>query len=265
MKKLLALVFVVFTVFISSAQSISTNRDIYNFDIGDIFHYEHEMQAPSSGANVTSNVEIAGKYYSIGQDTVFYIRDVILKTTGSGIPTQISSFTDTIFYSSLDSLVNSGIIDSVFYDTTLYNGRKINRDTNSYYDLYADSLGKVVDLIYYEPVTLTINEERLVYYRKGSEEWGNPVYVGIKDNFESLNVNIFPNPASTNINVVFSQFPKEPLIFELFDITGRLKRLYKFPKQKSVVLDINDLQKGVYILHIKSNKEISKSIKLIRN
>lgn len=265
MKKLVTLLSFVFVVFVCSSQTISTNREIYNFDVGDVFHYRHQMSSPSSGANITTNIEISGKYFSSAQDTVFYIRDIISKTSGSGISTSIVSYTDTIFYSSLDSLINSGIVDSVFYDTTLYNGRKINRDTNSYFDLYVDSLGKVVDLIYYEPITLSLNEVRLVYYRKGNEEWGNPVYLGLNDNFKSMNVKIFPNPTSTGINIVFDKSPKGSLIIELFDITGRLVRIYEPPKQKNYIFNITDLQEGIYILNIKSSDEFSKSVKIIKN
>lgn len=265
MKKLITLFSFVFVVFVCSSQTISTNREIYNFDVGDVFHYRHQMSGPSSGAIITMNVEIAGRYFSNDLDTVFYIRDIISKSTGSGIPTSIVSYTDTVFYSSLDSLINSGIVDSVFYDTNLYNGRKINRDTNSYFDLYVDSLGKVRDLIYYEPITLTLNEVRLVYYRKGTEEWGDPVYLGLRDDFVSMNVKVFPNPTSTKINIVFDQNPKESLLIELFDITGRLISIYAPPKQKNSIFNITDLQEGIYILNIKSSDEFSKSIKIIKN
>ena len=63
-------------------QTISTNAEIYNFDIGDIFHYFEIMSGSGSSTNIESNIIITAKYYSLNNDTLYYvtsIRKLILK------------------------------------------------------------------------------------------------------------------------------------------------------------------------------------------
>ncbi|MCF8299337.1 MAG: T9SS type A sorting domain-containing protein [Saprospiraceae bacterium] len=248
-----------------AAQSVSTNREIYNYDVGDIFHYSHEISSPSSGANITSNVEIIGKYYSLGQDTIFYIRDIVSKQSGSGIPVSYKYRIDTISYTNLDSAVNGGIIDSVYYDITQYNGRKINRDTNSFLDLYADSLGKVFDMIYHDFNYMTQNQKRLIYYKKGSEEWGTPINLAIKEsNITSLDFKIYPNPATDFIAIVFSEALWQDGFVEIYNINGVLIRKEKLNTfERTYELSVKTFKTGLYLGKIVQKNGLVQSFKFV--
>jgi len=91
--------------------------------------------------------------------------------------------------------------------------------------------------------------------------------VGINDNFQ-LQIDpiiAYPNPTKGIIHIAFTDNPQMNIKMQIFDITGRFIRDVQVIKQKNFTLDISDLQKGIYILNIKSNDEFSKSIKIIKN
>ncbi len=69
------ILFLLFSI-VSESQDISTVREIYDFDTGDIYHFE-----VSTDIDYTlSNIEILDKFYSDDDDTLDYIRKVYSKT-----------------------------------------------------------------------------------------------------------------------------------------------------------------------------------------
>ncbi|MBN2263021.1 MAG: T9SS type A sorting domain-containing protein [Prolixibacteraceae bacterium] len=106
------------------------------------------------------------------------------------------------------------------------------------------------------------HERSLVYYKKGSSEWGSAyVITDVESTHISNEIKVYPNPASSFIYV---DVPKlsESLNFELFDWTGRLVL------QKTVLscfdfIDISYLKKGLYFYIIENDNSIYKSEKVI--
>lgn len=71
----------------------------------------------------------------------------------------------------------------------------------------------------------------------------------------SINMSVFPNPASDMLNIAFSE-PQDAII-ELTDITGR-KLITKEVNNQTVNIDISNLKQGVYLVKfIKNNKPIN--------
>jgi len=254
-------------LFISNiiSQSISTNGEIYNFDIGDVFHYSHIMSNPSGGSISESNIIITAKYYSSNNDTIFYIRDIKSKSSSSFNPTPVFENTnDTIAYSNLDSTVNNGIIDSVYYDTLKYNGHKINRDTTSFGAYFADSLGVVYMLIYNKPITLTYDEVSLVYYKKGNDEWGIPIPLSISSNDDAIYlIKLFPNPATSQITIEFDKQISNCEII-IINIFGQEIIHHQLDGNTKYSLNISELKSGMYFYSIVSDGNILKSDKFIK-
>ena len=254
-------------VLTSVGQTISTNAEIYNFDIGDIFHYSHSMSAPNGGDLTEINNTIIGKYYSPNNDTLFYVRDIISRSSSSANPTPVYEyFTDTMYYANLDSFVNHGIIDSVYTDVTKYNGRKINRDTSSLSDLYVNSLGKVYDMIYYSVANSIEDLYQLVYYKKGNEVWGTPIPLGTKSrNIYLFNINIYPNPANNILHLSFEKKLNEDILLSIYNSLGKLVKQQQLAAYSNdYKMNIGELSKGIYFIKFTSNKQPVYSSKFIK-
>jgi hypothetical protein len=80
--------FILLSGFIFS-QEFPTKGEIYNYDIGDIFHIHEYASASGSGFSATVNIEILEKYYSENGDTVFYNQLNKRLESGPGYPKYI--------------------------------------------------------------------------------------------------------------------------------------------------------------------------------
>jgi len=242
------------------SQSISTIGEIYNYEIGDIFHFNFLAYSPGSGYGSITNIEILNKYYSQNNDTLFYIRDIDFKSSSSENPEwTYDYYIDTIFYFNLDSLINMGQIDSVGTDVDLYNGRLINYITTGtgeediYSKRYVNGCGRSYNN-YRTWGGLTEATTELVYYKKGNEEWGTPMLVSIYDN-ESNNPDliVYPNPAKSTINIMTNDV--ETIELKIIALSGELVKTLKLSAE-SKTIDISQLSIGIYILEIKKNDRI---------
>ena len=264
-KYLLALVLLVASTLALEAQSISTNRQIYNFQTGDIFHFEISYPYYHSFSNSVINQ----KYFSANQDTVFYVFTYIQESTSSFAQDTIISGTDTVFYTHLDSLLYNGMIDTVYNNTSLYHNRKINEyvfdDTinlHYYHRVYADSLGEV--LTYYLDLnSMDIAKTKLIYYKKGNEVWGNPHFVGIAEIPQNkTEIHLFPNPASTFLKIRTSKAIQAKIT--LYNLAGQ-----KVMEQKeSLILNeksipVQHLSSGIYYIYI-ATEDDQKVLKFIK-
>ncbi len=79
---------------------------------------------------------------------------------------------------------------------------------------------------------------------------------GIKENtIEESQITIYPNPATDKIFVNFNSKEYSWYMLEIFDLIGSKKILQKIDKpSKKIVIEINDLESGIYLLHLKSDK-----------
>jgi hypothetical protein len=201
------ILFLFFFPFNSICQSVSTISEIYNYEINDIFHTsESGYNALYGGFQQYSNIQVINKFYSPGNDTLNYICDVKTVYSGTNQPQPLyNNFLDTLSYTNLDSLINHGIVDTVYY-SGIYNGRKVNYFVNeiqfSTHDNFCmDGCGGPYYHSYFTGYGYPISHElKLTYYKKGLEEWGAPYYVSINEIQNCSNViNIYPNPASDKI------------------------------------------------------------------
>jgi len=76
---------------------------------------------------------------------------------------------------------------------------------------------------------------------------------------------IYPNPAKDKINIVFNEIPTADFEIQLLDVMGKLIKNQFVIRQKQSILDISNLNNGVYIIKINSKDAWSKSIKIIKN
>ncbi len=240
------------------AQSISTNAQVYSFEINDVFHYKEDMSSPNSGYLMETIIEIDDKYYSTNHDTVYYVRSVVKRSEGSEWPITYEYYKDTISYTDLDSLVYDGIIDSVYYDSVNYNKHKLCRTASSYYNIYGDSIGKVFDLIYYDASTMTEDVRYLVYYNKSGESWGTMLSISIID-IEPVDyeISVYPIPANDILNISFGNIDSKLENISILSSIGVLLQNMPITNSKNMYsIDISNLNPGIYFIQFKIGDDL---------
>lgn len=105
-------------------------------------------------------------------------------------------------------------------------------------------------------------ERNLIYYKKGSLEWGSAfVITDVESTQISNEIKVYPNPASNYIYVDVQKI-SEGLTFELFDWSGRLV-LKKTVSNNIELIDISHLKNGFYFFNIGIIDKVFKSEKVI--
>jgi hypothetical protein len=246
MKTLFAAILIAFAIYHAKSQDTLTIGEVYEFEVGDVFHFSFWGYDPSNSYHSIRNIEIMEKFYSYGNDTLFYVNDIIYSEVGTGIPFQIHHFIDTIFYYDLNTLLPS--IDSIYSNPNIYNGRVVNFDwdtttmyVNSSEAYFVKGCGLAIENIYWEEGYSTND---LVYYSKSGEEWGTPHIVFGMDEMSDVgkSIQIFPNPASTFITITTPQ--GEPI--EEAIIYNHLGQKVLTAKPVNNVLGISSLERGIY-------------------
>src|SRR5947207_2745036 len=116
MKKLLLILLFFFNLSLLHAQNLMTVREIFDFNINDEFQWRGSY---NGGPPAVQRIKIIGKYFSSGNDTIFYIEQYNnYNSYFNCCPTPHLDYTfyngtDTVSYSNLDSLFDlTGINDS---------------------------------------------------------------------------------------------------------------------------------------------------------
>ena len=109
-----------------------------------------------------------------------------------------------------------------------------------------------------------------------NEKWSNPfdaqgnitllpeLTVGVKD--ISINeLNIYPNPASSFLNVEYAAAQKEAVALNLYSLSGSLifsKKESSYVGKNHFMLDVQNFENGIYFLQIKTNS-VEKNIRVV--
>ena len=246
------------------SQPISTVSEIYDYDIGDVFHYHISItDGIGGGWNIYRNIEIIDKYFLQNNTKLCYKKDVAEteKYSGNSYWTY-SYYVDSVCYSNLDSLICDTAI--TYIDTSLYNSRLINK-------VYYSDHGYEANLTYHWVVGCgqayhkwynwsgTYYKEQIIHYQKGSEIWGNAIYVDLPE-IRKDNILVYPNPAIDYINIKCAKCENE--YAEIYSIVGSLVKKINLVDE-STKINVSDLKKGMYILVISrgENRIIKKLIK----
>jgi len=243
--------FLLLFTFCAVAQDYSTRGEIYDYEVGDEFHYEETIYDHLYWLFRDINMEIVDKTVSPAGDTITYLQFYKMYT----ILTDASSGYDE-YYETL-TIINPDqdfIVDSVYY-SDIYNGRKVSHSNNSYSLVeeiteHVDGCGQSKyffrDMTGF-PYEWFIN---LVYFKKGNEEWGtpNPV-VGIEDQQQHENAFvIYPNPTR---NILHLSSTERIIEIQIYDQAGR-QVISRFINEYNI--DVSILERGFYILTIITEK-----------
>jgi len=291
-----------------AGQQNLTARDIFNFNVGDIFHFLHEQNALSHQYDIYTRLKVLSKYVSVNQDTIIYL-DSSYQVV---VETDTATTTRTLLY---DSIISDQYIISEFQKfeklpeepafplTAFQNGsyqqgyspvlnRRFKRISpyEEYYR-YSDSCWNdpIIDgypcwYEFYEGLGrgngpgfyntdcqfMFYNSSfQVLYYQQGADIWGSPV------NFDSLlsstfdlgdsnpQISFYPNPFTTSVQLHFeTPVSGHRFILLLFDVLG--KEVLRIPDIHSdIVIERNNLARGVYSYSLTSEKQAATTGKLI--
>ncbi len=241
------------------AQQVSTVAEVYDYDIGDIFHYLYRQDYGFQPDSIRTEVEITGKYFTTNNDTVVYHRSVVQhdKPYGSSSWTT-TNYTDSVYYTNLTDPIIGGFGTITVYDDNVYfNGRQINKHNISitesitmlhYVEGCGSSLNSFVGTGNY-----TGHFTRLEYYKKGTEIGGNILSTPEQEaGFETLQCS--PNPAHQHVNIEMPQLSGAWLT--LYTPDGKQLESYQLPADRNTI-GIGHLPAGIYILSIQQEDRIA--------
>ena len=238
-------------------------NQVYDFDVGDEFHYRSEYGSIGIGYMVTKTIKkIISKSYSNGMviySIHAYGREQIPSPTAPRIfSTIISERYDT-------SLVYKDTIgpcrhtcpryDSVFTDSDF--GLSYTNDSSSFEFLgnlqYSNYLGRILKKEQWSsggnPDKIS---EQLVYFKKDSMNWtwGTPhTFTSNISEIESLIFSVFPNPTKELIQISGLKSKQSTYI-----IVNSLGQMVLSGIANSSTIDCSSLTSGVYFLKIKDNQ-----------
>lgn len=255
-----------------------TKGEVYDFEIGDEFHYQYDTYGMSTPLGFQKT--IINKTFNSFGDTLTYIIDsmfytsTIVDTPSPHLVYNVSYYTDTIVFSNLDSL--NQVVDTIVGDTLFYNIDSLcNRqiDVFDYYNNYMsggdieylNKYGRGLGHTYFHEWASGTAQPYfkwyLSYYKKGIDSCGTPYIVSVKTKKYNNRVKVFPIPASSHVNIKLKDnFVTLPMIY-IYDITG-VQVLSKKMKSESETLNLATLPKGIYVMKLES-KEFTLRKKII--
>jgi hypothetical protein len=269
------------------SQDYSTVEEIFNFEIGDRFHSRFLSPAPPNALRV----KILNRYYSDGQDSIFYIRAVsryfcfdYQDPESGNEDCQYEDYVDTISYTHLDSFIYSNP-DLMYFepdrdDLSYHMEQDTLRDfcdlpierfiffygSDGLGDTYTYEFSPGLGQVYFQEYLGGgfITENSLFYFKKGEMECGTPDLTPLEkyiDPDESI-ISVYPNPATDIINVHTSESlsPINAHYF-IFDSSGELCLMGSLSNLIEQI-NISNLNKGIYCLKINDRGNTINFIKL---
>jgi hypothetical protein len=239
-----------------------TPREIYNFEVGDIFHYQtiavgwtfsiyKVLAKNSAGDSVTYTMEHCSKFQgpnSSWQDTIITVHDTVslgyniasppvTVLPGEFIRNFIYANAYEYYISSFTGWLESYVVGAMYMFSDKFGSDTCWRASGGYsnflsQDTYAAGLGNIDhNLYYFNSGQVQEMEEILQYYKKGSETWGIPVandcfsLLGIEHGPGNLTIvlQVTPNPVETIAEIrILNAKENVSYYFILRDMLGRV-------------------------------------------
>jgi len=266
MKKIALSILILFSMLSNAlSQDISTNGEIYDFEVGDIFHSTSHFEAPDYEEDEVWNIQIIDKYEIQQPLQLIYVSDISKRSSVNGNPYEYIFYIDTVSTGYLNDLIHNGIIDTVYTSPDFYNGRVINT-YEKWIDPYSverqhwvNGCGRVYYYIWwgYDRVGW---ENELVYYKKGEEEWGTPSIIGIEENKGAFqNLLNYPNPFTTSTTLSYTLDKPSAVTISIFNPQGQLIEKIEQEQSKgeqSVQWNAERLPAGIYYFRLKAGDQV---------
>ncbi len=256
-----------------SAQKLLTNRQIYNFDVGDMFEYQQGLTNGSGNFGPYSHIlfTILATRISKGNDTLFYNMKQHYYYRPDSVDIHDITDTVTLSYTQLDSVWQtptyvSNKKDSFSWTIESFNGRLENKyyyvspnllhvEHYTQTEEWGNGIGEILNS-QWDDSGPEGSVTELVYYKKKNEVYGSSFFAGFETaNDDSHDLNIYPNPLRVGNSLFIDGLSKGTNALKIFDINGKM--LYNNdlhgPSQR---IDGFNILPGVYTVRLNNENQI---------
>jgi hypothetical protein len=290
MKKILLFILFIILAICGFSQKYLTNRQVYNFNVGDVFETEANLLSASYSPAYYLD-SISAKWFSASLDTVYYVKVEYSHRASCGLPCKgfsLGPIIDTFFVTRLDSACGFDTSGKycpstriVYKDTSgQYCGRRVDKvfpTQTCFADTLQDSVANLAiswsiegcgGVYFYEYNTNGIptngNYKYLIYYKRHDTVCGNYVAVGVNElNSDVKGFTIYPNPASTSITLSY-QLNSNNAILKLYNTMGQLLESKTINKNNGTIEDnVSALSGGVYYYTLSVDGVVEATSKLV--
>jgi len=270
-----------------------TWHKVFDFDVNDEFHTEydfsHMLPPPSQSSNIKTTRKVITKLVSA--DTIIYTferKQLSIQTNQNGTTSSTlwDTITSKIFPNQIfDNLPNKPLtVNFESFALQMCNGPVVSKIEPSIYqrfwnnttdscmnEIIADGCFPAYE--YFEGLGgpffscsyfSTDESNTLVYYKKGSATWGNPLFIPVaftEHKKEESDFEIFPTIVAEAFTVNTSDI-NTPYMLSILDVCGRVITEYQVFTNHRVFN--NDLRlKGLYFYKINAKNDNKKNGKII--
>lgn len=277
-----------------------TSREIFNFDIGDEFHYDSLFDSVSRRVHHFSRTinRVTGIYRSENTDTVIYTIDQQKETRQSNRETSEQThlysrenvqqkyiLSNTQLYPSQANLNTEPSIRNLSYWLTLFSdGVRLKWETeggmsykqndndptcwelNPYgsisFTSYLEGCGLSLDSMHYWNSAADYGYKRLVYFKKGTEEWGQPLVLSNYSKAVDTPFTLYPNPLHQGGTLYLQSDQFVAKQWTIFNSQG--VQVYEYKNDVPIQsVDLNELKTGIYVVRLVNTKNEMINSKLI--
>ena len=89
--------------------------------------------------------------------------------------------------------------------------------------------------------------------------------IEITSGSENVTLNIYPNPSDKFINIEIQQESLQELKAEIWDLNGKLQKIFPLNNNSLTTLDLSELYNGIYIIKIYGDNNLITSSKIIKS
>ncbi|HKL40710.1 MAG TPA: T9SS type A sorting domain-containing protein [Cryomorphaceae bacterium] len=255
-----------FTSLFAFSQDEMTFAQIFNFDIGDEFHYSaYRGYSQMDNSYIKEEFVILDKCYSEEFDSIIYVRDVIRIEDNyfNNFNGELEQYTDTVFYTNLSAVLTT---DSVYNDADRFNGNDIytflsteswSGNQNQTVTEYVELLGEVKYSFDFWNLFESVGEwKKLVYYRKveADQEWGTPYNLLKNNNIQFDDLVIYPNPTTGIVNWKERTVFGSPKSIQVLDLNGM--KVVQEIAVSSNSIDLSGHNSGLYLLRLEYENRV---------
>ena len=284
MKKTLILFVLLPLLFSARASDTLTIRQIFTFNIGDIFDYQtyHWVSfPPTTGFSATdylfsydcSEQIVTDRFYSPDSSEVYYVLSINQSTKSL-------SYIDTIRYGFMDSSIIA--YDTVLPPSDTMSSYNVNYTTDSSFSSYFHSTHYQFNRVYKARLGLTYSDQtsftynslgvsgdqyitRLVYYSTSWGHWGTPcsVLLGSEDMASIESIHLYPTPTSNVLHLNYPEASQHSTHLIITDLLGQQVYSSSITETESAH-DISGLPAGIYTWRLITEQGTIKTGKVLK-
>lgn len=252
------------------AQEFPTRGEVYDYEVGDVFHIVdiHKIQSGSSEDYWDSTIkvlEVVNKSFSMDFDTVCY--QIFRKSTQFSVENTNQVYSETHNDVCYTNLEEEFLGDTLLQDSDDYNGREYIENRSITYNGYGPvteiyhwviGCGLAYDLDREEGSGFMESySKRLVYFKKGDEEWGEElVMVGVEEDITDNNFTVFPNPVQDKLYISTHIASQNQCSIQVYNSTGQLVNSFSV-SSNDLYVDMSPFSNGIYYIHLIDENEIA--------